>query len=77
MQDKEDMEEIIRGEREGELQCMYVKLKNQPCMRNIWIRGVTTRSGKKAENSEQGMPRRGAEGGEVPDRDGRLTVPIS
>ena len=39
-------------EREGEAQCTWIKVKNQPNARNIWIRGLVTRSGKKVEERD-------------------------
>jgi len=50
LEDKNEMDEIIREEREGESQCTWVKIKNQPNVRNEWIRGVVTRSGRKLED---------------------------
>ena len=65
LQDKEDMEEIIRVEKEEELQCLWVKVKNQPNARNNFVRGITTRSGKKVEDgSDRSM--RGTEEGRAP-----------
>ena len=52
LDDKNEMDEIIREEREGELHCMWIKVKNQPNDRNNWIRGVVTRSGKKVEDQD-------------------------
>ena len=49
LEDKEEMEEKIREEREGEAQCTWIKVKNQPNVRNMWIRGMVTRSVKKEE----------------------------
>ena len=63
-QDKEEMEEIIRQEKEEEMHCLYIKVRNQPDPRNLFIRGVTTRSGKRVEEG-QDASQRGTEGGGV------------
>ena len=63
IKDKEEMEEIMKEEREGELSCMMIKLKNQPCMANQWIRGVVTRSGKKVEEKGNDASEKGSDGG--------------
>jgi hypothetical protein len=39
-QDKEEMENFIREEKEDEEKCLWIKVKNQPNTRNTWIRGV-------------------------------------
>jgi hypothetical protein len=68
-EDKEEMENYLREEKEEENSCMVIKIKNQPNGRNSWIRGVTTRSGKKVEpkvveeNSGDDASKRGTEGG--------------
>jgi hypothetical protein len=63
LEDKEEMTEIIREEREGEATCTWIKVKNQPNERNNWIRGVVTRSGKKVED-KQDSAHEDTEGGE-------------
>jgi hypothetical protein len=62
-QDKEDMQQIIKEEKDAEAQCMWIKVRNQPNYRNNFVRGVTTRSGKELDN-ESGLDasRRGTEG---------------
>ena len=46
------MEQNIREEREGEAQCTWIEVKKQPKVRNMWIRGMVTRSGKKVEERD-------------------------
>ena len=48
-QDKDEMEEMFRQEKEEESQCTWVRVKDQPNARNIFVGGVTTLSGKKVE----------------------------
>ena len=38
-QDQEDMDEIIREEREGEAHCLWIKIRDQPSPRDILVRG--------------------------------------
>ena len=63
-QDKDEMDEIIRQEKIEEASCMWIRLKNQPSPRNIFIQGVITRSGKRVEDGED-RSGRGTEGGLV------------
>jgi hypothetical protein len=66
-EDKREMEELIREEREDEKNCLLVKVKNQPNARNMWIRGVVTRSGKEvAPNFVDDASGRGTESVESP-----------
>ena len=62
LKDKEDMEEMIRQEKEEEMECMWLKVKNQPDPRNFFIRGIVTRSGKQLNG--EGRPESGSEGGD-------------
>ena len=64
LEDKEEMEEIIQKEREEEMGCLIIRLKGEPDERNAFIRGITTRSGKKTEGEDRS--RRGTEGGVTP-----------
>jgi hypothetical protein len=48
------MKEFIRQEKEEERQCLWVKLKNQPCPTNLWIRGITQESEKLARTEVVG-----------------------
>jgi hypothetical protein len=63
-QDKDEMEEIIRQEKREEAQCMWLQVQEQPNPRNMYIRGVTTRSGKTVEERDS-AEKRGTEGGHV------------
>ena len=45
-EDDAEMEEIIRKEIEEE-RASILYLRHQPCPGNLWIRGITTRGGKK------------------------------
>eukprot|EP00667_Euglena_gracilis_P000113 EG_transcript_113 len=67
-EDKDEMENFIREEKEEEKQCLEIRIKNQPNLRNAWIRGVTTRSGKNVTPEEEKgeCTRRGTEGGVDP-----------
>jgi hypothetical protein len=40
-QDKEEMDEIIRQEKMEEAQCLWLRVKEQPNPRNIFIQGIT------------------------------------
>ena len=52
-QDTKEMQEMIDDEREDERNCMWIRLRNQPCPRNAWIRGIKTRSGKSTSPREE------------------------
>ena len=60
--DDQEMREMIEREKEEENECMYVCLRHQPCRENLWIRGVTTRSGRRLTPQEglDGRPEEGA-----------------
>ena len=62
LQDKEEMEGIIQREKEEEMDCLWLRVKDQPNSRNPYIRGIVTRSGKQTDG--EGRPERGAEGGD-------------
>lgn len=51
-QDKEEVDGLLHDEREEESTCVWLLRKGPPCIRNTWICGVTTRSGKKTETPE-------------------------
>jgi hypothetical protein len=67
--DKEDMDKIIQQEREDEMTCMHI-FQGDPAHRpkNVLVRGVVTRSGKKVEPEEDRLDAsgRGTEGGAGP-----------
>ena len=52
-EDKEEMEAIIKQEREEERQCMWIKLRNPPNTTNKWIRGITAQNDN-TQTSEEG-----------------------
>jgi hypothetical protein len=66
LEDLEEMEEIIRQEREEEKKCIYLTLKGDPSPTNSWLRGVTTRRGTRTQTPEDECTRPG--GGTKRDR---------
>jgi hypothetical protein len=59
LEDSEEMEEIIRQEREEEKKCIYLTLKGDPTPTNSWLRGVTTRRGTRTHTPEDECTRPG------------------
>lgn len=50
-EDKEEMDDLIRQEREEEKQCLIIHLHDPRPVENAFLRGVTTRSGRKTDDT--------------------------
>ena len=67
------MEEIIRQEKEEEMQCLWINVIDQPSSRNDFVRGVVTRSGKKVEDGDDMSKRETEDGASVGGTDTPIT----
>ena len=79
LEDHEEVMKFLEKEREEERECMLF-LRDQPCPANLFVRGITSRSGKQVKppkNSDYSGSSSGSESEEQgEERDAQLFPPV-